>query len=148
MMFNKKPICICYHPYEDRLHMILDCPKYEDLRLFCANEMANLILAKHPNIISKNMITGRTAFAFLVMDPSWFREDIGSIGKGLPNIFTKETADKLEKIGRTFCYQIYRRRFQILSELDTDCDSETDDDVNYSLNDSSMIQDCTSDEDE
>ena len=76
----------------------------------------------------------RTAFVFLVIDPSWFRIDIGASNKGLPNILTQETADQLEAIGRTFCYQIYRRRFEILSEVDTDSDTDTDD--SYSLHDS------------
>lgn len=25
-IINNKQTCICYHPYENRLHMILNCP--------------------------------------------------------------------------------------------------------------------------
>ena len=92
----------------------------------------------------------RTALSYLVIDPSWFRMDIGSDGKGLPHILTKETADMLETIGRTYCHQIYRRRFDILSEIDSDSETDTDEE-NYSLHDStsdinSSIE-CSSDED-
>ena len=133
-MFDEKSICICGHPYEDRFHMILDCIRYSDLRQYCITRLMDIIIPKHGNRITKETIVDRTAFTHLVVDPSWFRKDIGADNKGLPNIFTKETADQLEAVGRTFCYQIYRRRFDILSEVDTDSDTETDD--SYSLHDS------------
>ena len=122
-MFGRSSICTCGHPYEDRLHLILDCIDYLDLRQYCLSRMINIILINHPGIVTKEMISTRTSFAHLVLDPSWFRDDIGSIGKGLPNILSKETTDQLEGIGRTFCFQIYRRRFQTLSEVESDTDS-------------------------
>ena len=70
---------------------------------------------------------------FLILDPSWFRSDIGSPGHGLPNIMRKETTDELEKIGQVFCYQVYKRRFSILSVEEDD--SETDEESNYTLHD-------------
>ena len=78
--------------------MILDCPKYSDLRNFCATNLKNIVISKHPNTISKEMIMDKTAFVFLVIDPSWFRIDIGASKKGLPNILTQETADQLEAV--------------------------------------------------
>ena len=133
-MFDEKSICICGHPYENRFHMILDCISNSDLRQYCIKRLMDIIIPKYGNRITKEMIVDRTAFTHLVVDPSWFRKDIGADNKGLPNIFTKETADQLEAVGRTFCYQIYRRRFDILSEVDTDSDTDTDD--SYSLQDS------------
>ena len=96
--------------------------------------MVDIILSTHPWIITKNMIIHPNALSHLIMDPSWFRKDIGSPNKGLPNIMTKETTDKLEIIGRTFCYQVYKRRFELLANID-DTDSETDCDDSYSLHD-------------
>ena len=122
--------------------MILDCPKYSDLRHYCISRLTWIIISNHGNIITEEMIQTRTTIAHLIIDPSWFRIDIGSPNKGLPNILTKDTADQLEAIGRTFCYQIYRRRFEILSEIETD--SETDTDDSYSLHDST---DSSSNED-
>ena len=82
----------------------------------------------------------------LILDPTWFRADIGSPGKGLPNILEKTTTDELERIGRTFCYQVYKRRFSLLSDNKDDSDSETDTDEDaYSLHDTS---DYDSSEDE
>jgi len=37
---------------------------------------------------------------------------------------TKETTDHLESIGWTFCYQLYKKRFELYSR---DEDSDTDD---------------------
>ena len=75
--------------------------------------------------------------AHLILDPSWFRSDVGSEGKGLPCIMTKETTDQLERIGRTFCYQLYKRRFELYSK-DEDSDSDdTEDEDGYSLHDTS-----------
>ena len=70
---------------------------------------------------------------YLILDPSWFRSDIGSSGHGLPNIMTKQTTDQLEKIGQVFSYQLYKRRFSILSEEEED--SETDEESTYTLHD-------------
>ena len=108
--------------------------------------MKNIILINHPHIVTKEMISNRTSFAHLVLDPSWFRDDIGSSGKGIPNILSKETADQLEGIGRTFCFQIYRRRFQTLSEVESDTDSESDSEDTYSLHDSSSDIDSSDEE--
>ena len=82
------------------------------------------------------MITHPNALAHLILDQGWFRKDIGSPNKGLPNIMSKETTDKLETIGRTFCYQVYKRRFELLSHINDDTDSETDCDESYSVHDS------------
>ena len=77
----------------------------------------------------------RKTLEHLILDPSWFRFDIGSPGKGLPNILEKSTSDDLEKIGRIFCYQVYKRRLSILTETEaTDSETDTDDD-SYSLHD-------------
>ena len=69
--------------------MILNCPKYVDLHHFSVNKMANVFPAICPDILSKNMIIEITAFTFLVIYPSWFRVNNGSMGKGLPNILHK-----------------------------------------------------------
>ena len=61
---------------------------------------------------------------------------------------SKEDADALEKMSRTFCYQIYRRRFSILSEFVEDDESETDDDDIFSLHDTTEEDyDSSSDDD-
>ena len=86
----------------------------------------------------------RNAMAHLILDPSWFRSDLGSEGKGLPPIMNKETTDCLENIGRTFCYQLYRRRFELYS-ADNDSDSESEEDEDgYSLHDTT---ECSSSSD-
>ena len=74
--------------------------------------------------------------ANLILDPTWYRRDIGSNNRGLPNIMTPDDTNNLEKMTRTFCYQIYRRRFSLLSDVE-DNESETDDDDMYSLHDTS-----------
>ena len=135
LFWNESPKCTCGFPVENRLHMILDCSNYDDLRNFCVEQMVTTITSVHPWVIPVESIRSRTAMAHLILDPSWFRRDIGSSGRGLPNIMSKETTDKLESIGRTFCYQLYKRRFSILSEEDEE--SETDDSSSYSLHDTS-----------
>ena len=65
--------------------------------------------------------------------------------------FSKDTADQLEQIGRTFCYQLYRRRFEILSEEDESGDSEDDSNETFSIHDtfddSSIHSEVSSEED-
>ena len=106
--------------------------------------MVNLILDNHPWIITENMIKHPNALGHLILDPTWFREDIGSAGKGLPNIMSKSTTDELENIGRTYCFQVYKRRFDLLSQSDCSSDTETDCDDSYSLHDTSSDYDDTS----
>ena len=81
------------------------------------------------------MVRQRNATAHLIFDPSWFRSDLGSEGKGLPPIMKKEITDQLENIGRTFCFQLYKRRFEMYSNDDeTDSESE-EDEGEFSLHD-------------
>ena len=61
--------------------------------------MAKIVLENHPWVIYKNVIRKRSVLIYKRLDPSWFRWDIGSPNKGLPNIMTKHTANQLEKIG-------------------------------------------------
>ena len=136
-MFGQDPACQCGFPMEHRIHQLLDCSNYSDLRDFCILNMTELIISKHRNFISKEMIIQRNAMAHLILDPSWFRVDVGSTGKGLPCILNKDTADQLECMGRTFCYQLYRRRLELHSQVDTDSDTDTDEDDKYSLHDTS-----------
>ena len=121
---NESPKCSCGYPIESRIHMILDCPVYNDLRNYCMSRMVSTITTAHPWVITVQQIKTRTAMAYLILDPSWFRRDIGSPGRGLPNIMTQETTDKLESIGRTFCYQLYKRRFSISSEVEERSETE------------------------
>ena len=83
----------------------------------------------------------------IILDPSWFRKDVGSAGQGLPNIISETDANTLECIGRTFCYQLYKRRFQILSEVDTDSETEDDQDA-YSVHDTTDSDSSVSDWDD
>ena len=94
--------------------------------------MTHLIITNYKNIITEDMI--HHPDTLFLLDPSWFRQDIGSHGHGLPNILSEDDANSLECFGRTFCFQIYKRRFGILSEEDTDSETDTDQD-NYSLHD-------------
>ena len=134
--YNQSPRCICGHPFEDRYHMILDCNKYEDLREYCLVRMVSLITQKYPFISEEMIRQNRLVLANLFLDPTWYRRDIGSNNRGLPNVMTLDDTNDLEKMSRTFCYQIYRRRFSLLSEVE-DNESETDDDDMYSLHDTS-----------
>ena len=150
MMFGQNPACQCGFPVEHRFHQLLDCHLYSDLRDFCISEMVKLITSKYPDKISGEMVRQRNAMAHLILDPSWFRSDVGSEGKGLPCILKKETTDHLEKIGRTFCFQLYKRRFELYSiDNDSDSDSEEDED-GFSLHDTtegSSSSDSNSDSD-
>ena len=85
--------------------------------------------------------------AQMMLDPSWFRSDIGSSTRGFPNILTENTANNLEVIGRKFCFQIYRRRFDVLSEEENGSDDETDCSDEYSLCDTSSSSSSESDSD-
>ena len=134
-MFSENATCICGFPSENRRHQILDCSIYDDLRDFCVSRMTHLIVTNYNNIITEDMIHHPDTLFLLLLDPSWFRQDIGSHGHGLPNILSEDDANSLECFGRTFCFQIYKQRFGILSEEDTDSETDTDED-NYSLHDS------------
>ena len=83
----------------------------------------------------------RNSLIHLILNPSWYRSDIGSATKGLPNILTLETANKIETIGRVFCFKIYKCRFAILSEEEEGSDDETEVDSNYSLHDTTEASD-------
>ena len=85
----------------------------------------------------------RKPLMYLLLDPSWFRKDIGSAEHGIPNILSEADALILEGYGRKFCHQIYRRRWQIIAENETEYDTETEDDDDYSLHDTSENS-CTS----
>ena len=128
--------------------MLLDCNKYDDIREYCLSRMVLLITEKYP-VISEEMIRkSRLVQACLILDPTWYRRDIGSGNRGLPNIISQKDADALEKMSRTFCYQIYRRRFSFLSKFDDDDESETDDDDIFSLHDTTEEDyDSSSDDD-
>ena len=94
------------------------------------------------------MLTERPVILHLILDPSLYRKDIGSKYRGLPNVFNEMDANEIEKMGRTFCYQLYRRRFQILSEENEEEDSDTDiDQDNYSLHDTTDTSSSDSDYD-
>ena len=146
-MFGHKASCECGYQKEDRFHILLICSIYTDLRQFCINRMVTVILDAHPWIITEAMITHPYALGHLMLDPSWFRGDIGSPGKGLPNIMSKSTTDELEIIGRTYCFQVYKRRFEILSQNDGN-DSETDCDDSFSLHDTSSDDSDSDSEDD
>ena len=135
--YGRSPSCTCGYPIENRFHILLNCPTYTDLRNFFIKRIVQLILKVHPWVITEQMITHPNALAHLMLDPTWFRTDIGSPEKGLPNIMSKTTTDELEIIGRTYCFQVYKRRQETLSITDFDSDSETDCDDEYSLHDTS-----------
>ena len=105
---------------------------------FCAVLVTNLHIELRA---SRQLIRKRNSLIHLILDPSWYRSDIGSDTKGFPNILTEETANKLEKLGRVFCYKIYKRRFSILSEEEEGSDDETEVDSNYSLHDTTEASD-------
>ena len=125
------------------MQILLDCKTYSDLREHFIQKTIKIVTGAHPYIITENHIRNRIALANLILDPSWFRADIGSSGKGLPNIMKKEVTNEIEVVGRIYCYQIYRRRFSILSYNDNS-DSETEDDDDFSLHDTSEENDTTS----
>ena len=146
-MFGEKPTCICGFKSENRRHQLLDCPIYNDLRDFCISRMTQLILTNYKNFITEDMIHHPDTLFFLLLDPSWFRKDLGSPGHGLPNILSEEDANMLECFGRTFCFQLYKRRFGILSEENTDSETEDDQD-DYSLHDTTETDSSGTDSEE
>ena len=148
VMFKYSASCPCGFQNEDRFHILLTCSIYTDLRQYCISKMVDIILNAHPWIITEKMIKHPNALAHLILDPTWFRQDIGSLGKGLPNIMTKSTTDMLEIIGRTFCFQVYKRRFDIMSNTANSSDSETDCEDTYSLHDTSTDSDSSMDTDD
>ena len=84
--------------------------------------------------------------------PEWsisslFRKDIGCMGHGIPNILSEVDADILEGYSRKFCYQLYRRRWQILEENESGSETEDEDEDVFSLHetteDSSTIEDSS-----
>ena len=118
-------------------HKLVNICKNTNLfyNIFSETSEHQLIFKVHPWVMTEKMITHPNALGHLMLDPTWFRSDIGSPGKGLPNIMANETTDELEIIGRTYCFQIYKRRHEALSLIDDDSDSETDCDDTYSLHD-------------
>ena len=136
LMYGHKPNCFCGYPNEDRFHILLDCVTYSDLREYCIKKIIVIITEGYPSI-TEDDIKSRYALGHLLLDPSWFRSDIGSPGKGLPNIMSKHICDELEIVTRIYCYQIYRRRFSILSESGYDSNGDTEDEDDYSLHDTS-----------
>ena len=124
-MFQTNPTCACGYPWEDRYHLLLDCELYKDLRTYCTKMIIGSIQCNHPNI-STGTITDRTVLIHLILDPTWYRSDIGSSFKIMANVLSAEEANFIETIGRTFCFKIYKRRFQYLSRNDpSDSDDET-----------------------
>ena len=136
LMYGSNPACICGHPLETRFHIILDCPIYSELREFCTKQIVDIIAINHKKIMLSTVLN-RTVLAHLILDPSWYRNDIGSSTKGMPNILNVETANKIEVIGRTFCFQVYKKRFNILTDIENDSDSETSCEDSYSIHDTS-----------
>ena len=134
LFFNSKSTCICGNPLESRTHILLDCPIYSSLREYCLNKMTEVLL-QASNLITSDMLAAPQVQLQLFLDPSWYREDIGSSGRGLPNILAKSTCDHLERIGRKFCFQVYKRRLELFSQ---ECeDSETEDEDSFSIHDTS-----------
>ena len=104
--FGYRSTCNCVFPTEKRSHILLDCTTYNDLRTFSIEKMLKSILLHHIWIITEQMTLQRQTLQLLLLDLSWFRKDIGSSTKGLPNIIEKSTADDLERMWRTL-YQIF-----------------------------------------
>ena len=104
LMFNTSSKCQCSHPLENRFHLILDCPIYEDIRTYCISIMIKLITENHPEI-PETQIWDRTTLGYLILDPSWFRSDIGFSQFTLSNVLSIDEANILEHYGRKFCYQ-------------------------------------------
>ena len=135
-MYGTNPSCICGYPVETRFHILLDCLKYIELREFYQKQIIDIMAKFHPTV-PVSVLMDRTVLTHLILDPSWYRFDIGSTTKGMPNILTLETANKIEIIGRTFCFQVYKLRFNLLSEIETDSDNETVCEDSFSLHDTS-----------
>ena len=146
-MYGRNPTCICGFPVEDRFHILLDCLTYNDLRDSCISSIVDEIVVNYPPT-RKEDVVDRTVMAHMMLDASWFRADVGSSSKGFPNILTESTANNTEVIGRKLCFQIYRRRFDILSEEDNESDDETDCSDVYSLRDTSSSSSSSSSESE
>ena len=126
--------------YGNRVHILLDCDLYNEQRDFCVQEIYKTIKLQHPEI-PLSTITNRTVLMHLILDPTWYRIDIGSPTKVMPNILSIEEANKIEITGRTFCFQIYRQRFNMMSEMENSSDSETSCDDSFSLHDTSSDND-------
>ena len=142
-MFGQGPKCQCTYPVENRFHVLLDCPLYEYIRELCISRKVHL-LTQHPKI-KEIHVRQRKPLLYLLLDPTWFPKDIGCMGHGIPNILSEVDADILEGYSRKFCYQLYRRRWQILEENESG--SETEDEDVFSLHDttedSSTIEDSS-----
>ena len=123
--------------------MLLDCSIYTNLRDHCLGKMTQ-VLSNFSKFLTHEMTQNRTVQLKLILDPSWFRQDIGSPGLGLPNILDKPTCDHLERIGRKYCFQIYKRRLELLSQEDED--SETEDEDSFSIHDTSDDESSSGDE--
>ena len=145
-MYGMNPSCLCGHPMENRFHILLDCKIYNDLRNFCIQEITKVIKSQYPKIQTET-IQNRTVVAHLILDPTWYRNDIGSSTKIMPNILSIHESNKIEIIGRAFCFQVYKRRFAKLSVIDSiDSEDETDCSDSYSLHDTSSessISNCS-----
>ena len=139
-MYGRSPSCLCRFPVEDRFHLSLDCSIYADLRQVCITQIKTTIMTNYPQVLKED-ITNRNGYVIshLILDATWYRQDIGSSLKGFPNIFSKQVASTIETISRIFCFKIYRRRFELLSENseEPDSDEETDCSDFYSLHDTS-----------
>ena len=137
-MYGVKASCYCGFPLESRFHILLDCVTYHDLREHLIKKFTTILTTACPWVMTEAHIRNRFTLAHLILDPSWFRRDIGSSGKGLPNLLSTEVANELEIVGRIYCYQVYKRRFSIPSENDcTSSDDDTEDEDDYSLHDTS-----------
>ena len=83
VMFKYSASCPCGFQNEDRFHILLTCSIYTDLRQYCISKMVDIILNAHPWIITEKMIKHPNALAHLILDPTWFRQDIGRGGTKL-----------------------------------------------------------------
>ena len=100
-MYGNNPKCSCGYPLENRFHLLLDCVTFHDLREICITAIISVIQKSHPQI-PKELIRNRTVIIHLILDSTWYRKDIGSSEKILPNILNKQESNEIEVIGRAF----------------------------------------------
>ena len=139
-MYGTSAKCNCGYALEHRFHILLDCNSYQDLRELCFTTIVKVVQKYHPQI-SENLILNRTVIAKLILDPTWYRKDIGLQNKDFPHILAVKESNEIEVIGRAYCYKIYKRRFEILSDSMDGSDSETETDASYSIHDTEESSD-------
>ena len=69
LLFNSRASCICGNPLESRIHMLLDCRIYTNLRGYCLNKMMEVILNSSV-LLATDMLTDRKVQLQLLLDPS------------------------------------------------------------------------------